>query len=112
MPAAAVAGFGVQQIILGGAIITGDAFVAGATPEISDPADEPINGWMWKLSGAVAAQPTEEETRVTRFIGDFRSQRKLTSDTELYLAGVNLAITGTAFTVQLAGIIRVLVKLP
>ena len=102
---------GVQRVTVAGAIITADAFTAGAVPDLSDINDEPVNGWMWMLTTGVP-QILNLDVHPRDLMGDFRSQRKLTNDTELYISALSDNVSGDSFTVAVVGRIRTLVKLP
>jgi len=112
--AAAAIGFGSQLIFVGTGIATGDAFSAAALPDLINVSEEPVRGWVFKTTGVVGVNPTEEEFGfIYRLEGDFRSMRKLDLDTEYFIQIHNAALAGpSAFTVQFGGLVRVLVKLP
>ena len=68
---------------------------------------------MFKDIAVVGVNPTEEEFGLTSQIkGDYRSMRKLSSDAELYLQLQNTAVEGTAISVKVSGLVRLLFKLP
>ena len=113
LPSAAVAGFGQQLMTLGIGVVQQDAFIGTALPDLGVTFEEPHGGWVFKEAGVVGAQPGEEELSAGwRLHGDYRSMRKLGGDAEVYLQLQNTAVVGTAFTVQVAGLIRCLYKLP
>ena len=40
--------FGGMRVFLGAGIVTTDAFLANALPELDAPSEEPIRGWLFK----------------------------------------------------------------
>ncbi len=113
-PAAAPGAFVIQLPMIAGAIINDEADAAGALPDLLNDTDYPNRGYVFKMTaGVVGANPTEEEFgHVARFTADIRAMRKLETSTRYLLLLANLNVTGTAITVQFAGLIRTLVKLP
>ncbi len=112
-PAAAPAAFGQQLIVVSSGLVTGDAFAAAAVPDNSDDGDFPVNGWIFKTSGVVGFNPTEEEFGLTyQLHGDYRSMRRIGEDTAMLFQISNIALAGTAITIRAGGLVRLLVKLP
>ena len=100
---------GAQTVMIGAGVITGDAFAAAAFPDIETDTDYPVNGYIFKMSGV--AQNENDRPAHLIFEGDFRSQRKLGENTEVYMQIQNTASVGTAFALQARRFIRMLVKL-
>ena len=103
---------GQQQIELGIAMASDDAFVGGALPDVETGDDFPIGGWLWRdvflvIDETLANGPVPAvEVKI-----DLRSQRKL-DRASIYLATHHSAIEGTDFNIRRSGIIRSLYKLP
>ncbi len=100
---------GIQIADLGFGVTSQEAFNAGVFP---DPeADErPLRGWLYRTR-CTAFQNGVETNPLAFCKGDLRNQRKI-DDGEYFMVVTNQAILGTAFSVQMTGIIRVLLKLP
>ena len=109
-PVVPVSVFGGQRVLLGAGIVTADAFLANALPDLNAPSDEPIRGWMFK--NARHSFQSENSFQFATMHADIHSQRKLDLDTEVFFTIFNQAVTGTSFTVEVNGLIRLLVKLP
>ena len=99
-----------MRVIVGAGIITGDAFAAGALPDVNIDTDYPINGWMFKEVAVLQSSPGIE--RPSEIVGDYRSQRKLSAQTECFLSIRNDTVVGSAQTIRIIGLVRMLVKLP
>ena len=103
--------FGVQRLMAGAGLVTGDAFAAGAVPDVVSDAEEPVRGWIFKEMEIIYSD--NGTTMVPAVIkGDFRSMRKLDLDTEVFLQLTNTSIISTAFALRIDTLIRMLVKLP
>jgi len=102
--------FGGQVVTIGAGIITTDAFLANSLPDLNAPDEEPIRGWIFKNTRF--AFDSENSFQYDRLSLDLRSQRKLDLDTEVYINILNTDMTGTAFAVEVTGLVRMLVKLP
>ncbi len=84
------------------------AFTAGSG-SLPDPAinsERPPRGWIWKTRTAVIDDATQLGA-LTFVSGDFRSKRKVDAGIP-YLHIAPDARTGTAFTVNVTGLIRLL----
>jgi len=104
---------GGQALHLAAGLVMTDGFVSGALPDLLSPSEEPIRGWIFKNMRFIY----DSEGTISPWSGsdlflDIKSQRKLDLDTEVYFQMFNQAMTGTAFTVEVTGLIRTLVKLP
>ena len=91
-------------------MITGDAFAAGAFPELITDTDAPMRGWMFKEVGVVFQETDFYNTMMIK--GDYRSQRKLDEQTEVFMLIDNTAIVGNATTIRVDTLVRMLCKLP
>ena len=100
---------GGQVLDLGLGLASQDSFAAGDLPDPSAEADEPIRGWLWRTRCLVV--DSSVTLLVARCTGDFRGMRKIDNG-ELYLKFDSTPAFGTAFTVEIAGIIRCLFMLP
>ena len=109
-PAVPFSSFGGQRLIIGAGIVTADAFLAGALPDLNAPSEEPIRGWMFK-NNRFSFQ-SENSFQFGDLFLDIHSQRKLDLDTEVYFQVFNEALTGASFAAEVSGLIRLLVKLP
>jgi len=104
---------GGQHILLGAGIVVIDAFAAGSLPSLASPSEEPTRGWIFKNSRYVfdtegGYHPYEGNLLFL----DIHSQRKLDLDIEVYFQARNTDMTGVAFSIEITGLIRMLVKLP
>ena len=109
-PTASPTAYGQNRLMSGAGIITGDAFAASAFPELGTSTDYPMRGWMWKQQTEVLM---DVDYMLTAHIsGDFRSQRKLDEQTECFCLLANFAVFGSATSISVITLIRLLVKLP
>ena len=111
IPNAHAAAEGRQAWYLGLGMAEQDAFAAAALPEMSVEADQPGRGWIYRTSGIVvdAASDTGRPYEVINL--DLRAQRKI-DNAEVYVALENIAFDGTAFSVRVFGMVRLLCLLP
>jgi len=109
-PVVPVSVFGGQQVRIGMGIVTQDAFLAGALPELGAVSEEPVRGWMFKNESF--SFQSENSFQFDSLDLDIKAQRILDLDTEVFLVIQNVDLTGTAFSVEVTGLIRMLVKLP
>ena len=101
--------WGVQALDLAFGVTSQEAFAAGVFPDPN--ADErPVGGWMFRTR-CVIAQNGAGAPILTSCKGDLRSGRKLDAG-EVYVVANNSDLDGTAFTVRVTGIIRLLLMLP
>ena len=112
LPADPGVGSGSQRVSLGIALASDDAFAAGALADPETQSDYPVGGWLWRWSGVVRDETLGVGPMVyPRLDLDLRAMRKL-DRTSVYMALKNDNLEGTAFTIRLAGLIRILYKLP
>ncbi len=98
----------VQIASMGVGIISDEAVTAGAFPDPNAEADNPVTGWIWRDCGIIQENAGVQSTKVHV---DIRSQRKLMYGNP-YLIINNDAVSGTSFTADIQGLVRVLYKLP
>jgi len=104
--------FGTQALDMGIGMSAQEAFLAGTLPDPSTATEFPQNGWVVRTRKALVNPGSVSAGLVQQHIQmDIRSQRKI-DDGELYMIMDNFPGLGTAFSVQVTGIIRTLYKLP
>jgi len=97
---------------IGIALVSADAFVAGAVPDPSTDSDFPVSGWLFRHRCLIW-----DETLATGIVPihmvkeDLRAMRKL-DRSFLTLILETSGVEGTTFTVRAHGLIRSLYKLP
>ena len=103
---------GSSKVSLGLALASDDAFVGGSLPDPEVQADYPVDGWLWRWSGIIIDETLATGHVPPRYIKeDLRAARKM-DRSSVYMAITNDLLEGTAFTVRIIGIIRMLYKLP
>ena len=102
--------FGVMRVSFGIAVIDRDAAAAGAFPDPDSQADEPAAGWLYRGSRLVS-QNGVGTAIVTNDRFDIRSQRRM-GNGQLFYILQNITILGTSFTVNVGGLVRVLMLIP
>ncbi len=102
---------GSQSVLIGAGMVTADAFIAGALPDLASPSEEPVRGWLFK-NNRWTYQSSGDITYATFLHLDIHAQRRLDLDTEVFFQMTNTAMTGTAYVVEVVGLIRMLFKLP
>jgi len=103
---------GVQKLLMGIQLASEDAFAAMAVPDPNNSTEFPIGGWMYRDIVVVSQSSARlHQNPVTEVRLDLRSQRKL-DRSEMIFSIENNASGGTAFGVDVVGLIRVLYKLP
>ena len=111
-PATPGAVSGVQTLAMGILTMSDDAYTASAFADPEQDADYPVGGWLYR--DVVTVRDETLASGIVAFpevVLDLRAQRKLDRST-LAFRVFNSALEGTAFTVRITGIIRVLYKLP
>ncbi len=97
---------------IGIALVSADAFTAGAVPDPSTDADFPVSGWLFRhrtlIRDETLASGIVEFTRVKE---DLRAMRKLDRSFVTLILETS-GVEGTTFTVRAHGLIRTLYKLP
>ena len=104
--------YGVQNISMGIGVASQEAFAVGLAA-LSDPqteSDKPTRGWVWCSQMLVSQNGVGGEVLQT-ITADIRGMRKLENG-ELFVSIFNVAEVGTAFGIEMHGIIRTLFKLP
>jgi len=96
-----------QTVSMGIGLASGDAAAAGVFADPNTEADQPVGGWLWRWQGLVF----KDSLRRTRIDVDVRSQRKLMYG-DLRLIISSDPDQGTAFAVQVIGLVRSLYLLP
>jgi len=104
---------GAMEIVVGIAISSDEAIAVGGT-SVAFPAnttEHPPMGWMLRTSRVVTTTTQAGAAQlVTHIHFDLKVQRKLQYG-EPFIRVQNLFLTGTAFTVQMSGLIRGLYRL-
>ena len=101
--------WGVQRCDIGIGITSQEAFSAGAFPDPKAATDEPPRGWVYRTSKLVTQNGVGTQI-VFEVMADIRGARKIENG-ELFLIMDNTAESGTTFTVNLQGLVRILYKL-
>ena len=101
--------WGVTLGDLGIGIASQEAFVAGVVPDPNVAGDKPPRGWMWRASKCVAQNGAGAPILV-ELLADIRGARKVENG-EVYLVVNNTTLVGTAFQLNVRGLIRQLYKL-
>jgi len=102
--------YGAQAVDLAVGITSQEAFAATALPDPNAATDKPSRGWIWRTRRMVTQNSAGSPVHVD-VIADMRGARKIENG-ELFLVVNNSAVVGTAFTVEVSGLVRVLMKLP
>jgi len=102
--------WGVQNLDMAIGITSQEAFAAGVLPDPDIAGDKPSRGWVWR-SRQVVTQNGIGAQVLYEVRADIRGARKIENG-ELFLVVDNNAIAGTAFTMDVTGLVRVLMKLP
>ena len=103
---------GQQKVSCGLFLVSDDAFVASAIPDVDVAADYPMGGYMWRSQYLV-----QDETLATGPIAPVRIDLDLHAARKVDRASVTMTWTnepveGSTFSVRTLGIIRCLYKLP
>ncbi len=98
-----------MQLDMGIGIASQEAFAAGTVPDPDVASEVPSSGWLWRHRLIVNDATSSPGLMPTSVVVDIASQRKLQRG-ELYLVVNNNGRTGTAFNVNMNGLIRVLFK--
>jgi len=101
--------WGSQSVDLAMGIASQEAFAAAVVPDPVVAADEPARGWMWR--DRILATQNGINTEITkRLVADIHGARKI-QDGEVYLVMDNNAHLGTSFSINVTGLVRLLLKL-
>jgi len=108
---------GIEQIQCGIGVASRDAFGIGVTalPNSEINAERPPRGWIWKEYFTVRETDQAPNELAPGFFIDYRADvrtKRRLDDGRIYLTMRNGLVSGTGFTVQIAGLIRVLCLLP
>ena len=99
-----------QLVSFGVGLASEEAFGAQILPDPKTVTDFPPRGWVIR-DQALVADRAGDARAVVRLIYDIRAMRKI-DNFVMYLIMDNEPIRGTAFTVRMIGLVRVLCKLP
>ena len=102
---------GSQRVTCGLALSSDDAFAGAALPDAHVAADFPVGGWLWREQIFVRDSAVAHAGQVVSIWRDLRASRKCDRST-VYLTVKNEGDAGTAFNVNVQGMIRLLYKLP
>ena len=101
-------GEGSQRVSMGAGIASNEAISGNTTSDPEDASEHPTRGWIfrgvWRAFGFAADQPAISVREVNL---DLRARRKLENGIP-FLSINNAAQEGTAFTVNVTGIMRML----
>ena len=101
--------WGVQMCDLAIGITSQEAFAASTFPDPSQSSEKPPRGWMYRTSVGLS-QNGVGTTIMREITADVRAARKVENG-EVFLVFDNTALGGTAFTVRVTGLVRLLIKL-
>ncbi len=101
--------WGAQRMDVAIGIASQEAFAAGVLSDPQTGTDKPPRGWVWRTS-KVVTQNGVGSVVVHDLMADIRGARKVENG-ELYIIANNLALEGTAFNVDVHGLVRTLYKL-
>ena len=102
---------GVQAIDVAIGVAASEAFVGGVLPDANVDTDVPVRGWLWRDRLTVArwnASGTVEDWNYAEVRFDIRSARKVDRGICFFTAFNSSIVGGTAYQVQLTGIVRAL----
>ena len=102
--------WGQQNIDLAIGITTREAFAAGVLPDPDTNVDKPVRGWMWRYNKTISQNGVGGQV-IFPIFADIRGARKIENG-KVFLIATNNPVVGTAFTIDVRGLIRMLVKLP
>jgi len=102
--------YGVQTVNLAIGIASQEAFAAGVVPDPRISTDKPPRGWVYRTNRGVS-QNGIGTTAVFPVEADIRGARKIENG-EVYLVVDNDAVIGNSFTIDVTGLVRLLIKLP
>ena len=101
--------WGAHVVDLAIGITDREAFTAGVVPDPDSAVDKPARGWMWRTQMLVSQNGVSTPI-VTTMHADVRGARKIDLGRAYLVVNSNLS-AGTAFAVDIRGLIRTLVKL-
>ena len=106
------AGRGGQRISIGVGVSDQEAFQAAVLPDPNNALEEPLTRWIFRdevhlVYGGTSAESQNQE----HFREDIQTRRKI-NDGEIYVIINSDGSFGTAITVRVTGLIRLLVWLP
>ena len=106
---------GIAAIDCGIGVASREAHAAASLPDPETEEDRPARGWLWRdryvVRETIQGSNLVSPGYFTEVKADIRARRKM-DDGVLWLALTNTGLAGTGFSVQIAGIVRVLVLLP
>jgi len=104
--------FGTQALDVAIGMADQESFLAGTLPDPSVASESPVLGWVFRTRMGLLNPGSVSAGFERRWIQmDLRAQRRI-DDGELYMIMDNFPGLGTAFSVQVTGIVRTLYKLP
>ncbi len=101
--------WGAQQLDIAIGVASQEAFASGSLPDPATATDKPARGWVWRHAQVVAQNGVGSVVTFPMF-ADIRGARKIENG-ELYLIMDNSPIQGTAFGINISGLVRTLYKL-
>jgi len=108
-PTTLFAAAGVQAVDLGIQLVEQDAFAAFALPDLNFADDQPGRGWLYRdrviLTDHISTGAVRTEYRIFK---DLKGKRKI-DDMELIYTMQNSPVSGTSFSANVEGLIRLFV---
>ncbi len=101
---------GVQKVDFGIGLVSSDSLAASAVPDPLTNTARPVGGWLWRDTIPVLDDSTHSMPPI-EIKYDIRTGRKMQGG-ELIMIVNNTPVSGTAFSVRLVGVIRILFLLP
>ena len=102
---------GIMLVDLGLSVVSDDALTAAAVPEADTSGDFPLTGWLYRDEIAIIDSIDSNDNSPVELFKDLRTQRKM-DRAALVLHVEGNSGTGTAFNVQVRGLVRTLYRLP
>ena len=101
---------GSQMLDIGVGLTSKEAFAASVVPDPNDPTERPVQDYIYRTR-CVVMQDDTQVLAPTMCRGDIRAGRKLAGGT-LYMAIDSIVLTGSSFTIRVAGLVRCLILRP
>ncbi len=99
----------IQGLHMGVGLVQNDAFAAGAVPDPGEDQEAPSRGWVVRDQGLTVSEAGDTPT-IGEMKGDIRAMRKFYQDSTIMLALRSDVEVGTAQTLNVFGLVRMLFK--